>query len=530
MKKYFWLAAILVLGIVLRFYHNTDISLWHDEAFSALLIKYPWGEMMHRIGLDVHPPMYYIFLRLWHYLFGDSLLALRSYTVFFSAGTVFVAYGFVKEAFKNEKAALWAALLIAINPFQLQYATEARMYTMGAFFAVLAAFFVSKALRFQHEYYNDEKLNIPNFPRDISLKRKALWHYFGFAISVIILIYTHYYLLFTAAAICFYALIYHIYHYRSQFRRYWLLLLSFIVIVISYFPWLKTFLFQYKQVQGGYWIPHMDKWSIPTTVWKIFIGTAADISKSSTQIFVVLGVVFALYFLYKFLRKTQSFEKWLVVLCLLAPFAGAVLFALLARLKGSDSSVYLERYFLYTAAFFSIALAVWLKEIHFKWLSVSLLVAYATVNLFAFGSYWSDINIKTRPGMNGASKFLEANVEPSHKLYVGSSFMFFNLKYYISQFQNATNFPKPLLESGGNTTIANMPHFAGTAILVDADLLPRYSEGVRNGDTVWIVWTNGFGANKPEVPANWTRIDERVYPEVRPYLWANVYVSEYKVN
>src|SRR3990167_11264009 len=95
-KKYLPIIAILVLGTVLRYYHNLDISLWHDEAFSALLIKYPWGEMMQRIGLDVHPPMYYIFLRIWHYAFGDSLLALRSYTVFFSAGTVFVAYGFVK--------------------------------------------------------------------------------------------------------------------------------------------------------------------------------------------------------------------------------------------------------------------------------------------------------------------------------------------------------------------------------------------------------------------------------------------------
>jgi uncharacterized membrane protein len=105
MKKYFYIIAILITATVLRFYHNLDISLWHDEAFSALLINYSWPEMMYRIGLDVHPPMYYIFLRLWHYIFGDSLLSLRGMTIFFSVGTVWAAWLFVKTAFQNEKAA-----------------------------------------------------------------------------------------------------------------------------------------------------------------------------------------------------------------------------------------------------------------------------------------------------------------------------------------------------------------------------------------------------------------------------------------
>jgi uncharacterized membrane protein len=83
MKKYYPIFLILILGLLLRLYHNTNISLWHDEAFSALLIKYPWQEMLYRIGLDVHPPAYYIFLRIWHYIFSDSLLSLRLFSVFF---------------------------------------------------------------------------------------------------------------------------------------------------------------------------------------------------------------------------------------------------------------------------------------------------------------------------------------------------------------------------------------------------------------------------------------------------------------
>src|SRR5271156_4867178 len=142
MKKYFWLIVILVFGAVLRFYHNLDISIWHDEAFSALMIRYPWPEMFRRLAMDVHPPMYYIFLRLWHYVFGDKMWSLRGFSVLFGVGTVWAVWLFVKTAFKQEKFALWAAFMAALSPYAADYSTEARMYTMGAFFAVLAAYFL----------------------------------------------------------------------------------------------------------------------------------------------------------------------------------------------------------------------------------------------------------------------------------------------------------------------------------------------------------------------------------------------------
>jgi uncharacterized membrane protein len=246
MKKHFWLIIILVLGIALRFYHNTGISLWHDEAFSALMIRYSWPEMFRRLALDVHPPMYYILLRFWHYIFGDKLLSLRGFSIFFGVLTIWATWLFVKYVFKSEKMALWAALLVAISTFQLQYVTEARMYTMGAFFSVLGAYFLVRALREQKQYYDDKKLNMPNLPQDISLKKSYVWHYLWFAVCAGIMNFTHYYLLFTTAALCFYALVYHIYHYRSTYKRYWELLLSYIVIVIFFLPWLKQFIFPNK--------------------------------------------------------------------------------------------------------------------------------------------------------------------------------------------------------------------------------------------------------------------------------------------
>jgi mannosyltransferase len=536
-KKYWALILVIFVGLLLRFYHNLDVSLWHDEAFSALLIKYPWQEMMYRISLDVHPPMYYIFLRFWNYAFGDSLLALRGFSIFFSTACIWAAWAFVKEAFSKQVGAdtvrpfkdpaIWAAILIAINPFQLQFVTEARMYTFGAFFALLAAYFLVKALNLQKNLHQDEQLNMPNLPQDLNLKRKMIWNYTGFTVSMVIIIYTHYYLFFTAAALGLYGLIFLYFHHKWNIKKYFYLLTSYFLILVSFLPWLKTFLFQYKQVGQGYWIPPMNIWSIPSTFWDMLLSFSRDTNKTSTQFWLSIVTIFSIYMFIRFLRKTDGFHKWLVTLCVVAPFAGSVLFLLLARVKGSSSSVYLDRYFLFAGVFYSIALALFLHEMNIKWLKNSIFVIYILTNLMAFNNYWAKLDVAAKPGMSAASRMLKANVEPGHKIYVGSSFIFFNLKYYLNQEKIAN---APLLYSGGNKEVKNLPHFAGTAILTDQDLLPNFSEGVKNGDTVWLVFTDGFGSNKPETPKNWTQVKDYAFPEVRPYPGTSIFVTEYKVN
>lgn len=534
MKKYWPLVLITIAGLALRLYHNTGISLWHDEAFSALLIRYPWSEMMYRIGLDVHPPMYYIFLRFWHNIFGDSLWSLRGFSIFFSVALIPLAYAFVKRAFKNGRAALWAALLIAVNPFQTQFTTEARMYTMGAFFALLAAYFLVKALTAEREYGSYEKLNIPNMPQALTRKRTFLWNYLWFALCTAIIIYTHYYLLFTAVALGGYGLVHHLRLYGGNLKKYLSLFGSFVLIGLLFVPWLKIFLFQFRQVSADYWIPRMNIWSIPTTLWQMYGGIDFDISTRPHQLMVAAAAIFCLFFLFRFVRRTGT-NGWLVLFNILAPFAGALAFLFLARLRGENTSVYLVRYFLFASTFFTIALAVWLESVRPKRWAQALLVVYCIANLGAFVHNWNSLDITHKPGMAGAARFIGANVERNHKLYVGSSFEFFNLKYYlhtaVGAFEPAGNIIglTPLLYTGGATTVSSMPHYAGTALLTDADLLPSFN-AARRGDTVWLLWTNGFGGSKPAVPATWTQVDEKGFAEVRPYVGTWVVVTEYKVN
>ncbi len=510
MKKYFPLILISIAGLLVRLYNVTAISLWHDEAFSALLIKYSWGEMVHRIGLDVHPPMYYFFLRFWHYAFGDSLMSLRGMSIFFGVATIIAAYFLVKEIFNDKRLATVVALLVAVNPFQVQYVTEARMYTMGAFFAVLATYALVKALRNQKKYYDKKKL---------ATKKDVAVPYIVFAVSCGIMMLTHYYLLFTVAALGLYALWFHVKDYRFQFKRYGWLVLSGLIIFVSFLPWLKIFLFQFKQVGAGYWIPPMDIWSIPRTLYEMLIKIAEP-SKSLT---IVLFLI-TLWVIIRVLKKYQIREKWLILVAFAAPFLGAILFFLLAKLQGQNSSVYLIRYFIFSSTFYIILIAAFLESFPVKRIRTAIIALLAITNIFAVGFYWNQIDVSTKGGMAEASTFLNANVQMVHKIYVGSSFEFFNFKYY-----NNTGV-KPLLFSGGQTDIHSMPHYAGTAILTNQDLVPDFTTTTQPGDTVWLIWTNGFGGSKPNVPKNWTEVDEHGFAEVRPYVGTWVIVTQYLVK
>ncbi|MBP9686243.1 MAG: glycosyltransferase family 39 protein [Candidatus Doudnabacteria bacterium] len=542
MKKILATCGILLFGLLLRLYHNTDISLWHDEAFSALLIKYPWGEMFYRIGLDVHPPVYYVALRVWSMFVGDSLLALRGFSIFFGLGTAYMAFRFVKDIVQNERAAFLALLAIALNPFQIQYATEARMYTFGAFLAVSAAYALCRGLQ---------------------NTGKQQWRWMlGFGALSALAALTHYYLLFTVAALGFYALVSFWLIHRTQVRAYGPLAAAYAIIIATFIPWTSWFVYQYKQVGAGYWIPPLDNWSIPTTLWQLFTGMEVDIHKVSSQVGVIavsIGIVSALSI---FAIRSKAAHKWLVLLLSAAPFLGALAFALLAHLKGQDSSVYLVRYFLYASAFLFIGLSLSLDMLKQSRIVFAGMLLYLCVCVLVFTNYWHKLDITHKPGMRAAVEYLQSHTYPNDKLFVGSSFEFFNLKYYLSQVappqptpapatmssgqfsledlsddaQTAhpipptRGWPKPLLFSGGNTSIRNLPHFAGTAILTDADLLPRFEDGAGPGDTVWVLWTNSFGGSKPATPKDWKQVDEAGFAEVRPYVGTWIIITKYLVQ
>ncbi|GAC1412323.1 MAG: glycosyltransferase family 39 protein [Candidatus Doudnabacteria bacterium] len=488
------LVFILICALLLRIYNLTSISLWHDEAFSALLIRYPWHEMFYRIGLDVHPPAYYIALRLWSYLWGNSLASLRGFSVFFGVGTVYASYLFVKAAFKREELALAAALLVAINPFQIQYVTEARMYTFGTFVIMLSAYFLVKA--FENE-------------------SKKFW--IAFAAATSLAMYTHYYLFFSVFAIGLFALYFAVRKYGSKTKEYRNFVGAYFLVFLSYIPWLKTFKFQFSQVQDNYWIPKIDRWSVLETNFRLLTGSGADPSKLRIDIILFFTAAFSLYLIYSIYKKNNEKAKYLILLAILVPFLGALALSL-------KQSIYLDRYFLFSALFYTIALTIFIFDVQNTKLRYVLLSIIILMSIFNWARFWTDLKVEDKPGMAQAAQYLNNNVGPNDHLDIASSFEYFNFKYY-----NHTGVT-PLLYTPGIISINQLPHFSGTAILTNQDLIQDFNNGTKPGDTAWILWTNAFGGSKPNTPANWIQINEKGSQDVRPYPGTWIVVTEYMVR
>lgn len=85
-----------------------------------------------------HPPLYALAQRLWREAFGDSEVALRSLSVVASIVALLLVYD-IGRVRHGPTVGLWAAFLMAVAPFQVLYAQEARGYALALAFVVASA-------------------------------------------------------------------------------------------------------------------------------------------------------------------------------------------------------------------------------------------------------------------------------------------------------------------------------------------------------------------------------------------------------
>lgn len=125
------LAAICLLYILLRFWNLTESCLWFDEIFSVHAARHAWAEMFWFVAQDlIHPPLFYVFLKLWISIGGESLAWLRAFPVFFSVAALVPFFLLCRELKLNFQAAAVALFFLAVNGALIKYAQEVRMYAV----------------------------------------------------------------------------------------------------------------------------------------------------------------------------------------------------------------------------------------------------------------------------------------------------------------------------------------------------------------------------------------------------------------
>jgi mannosyltransferase len=123
------IAAVLVIaaGVVMRFVTVSD--LWLDEALSVNVASLPFGDIPDWLRHDGAPPLYYFMLHAWTEVFGTSDFAVRSLSGILSVATL-VPMWFAGRRIAGRAGAWIAVLILASSPFAIQFGSEARMYSL----------------------------------------------------------------------------------------------------------------------------------------------------------------------------------------------------------------------------------------------------------------------------------------------------------------------------------------------------------------------------------------------------------------
>ena len=174
------IVILLVLGIFFRFANLGQKVYWIDESYTSLRISgYTEAEFIQQVvdgqirdikylqkyqrtnseksvvdtvkGLALEEPqlapLYFVATRLWVQLFGDSVAVTRSMSAVFSLLALPCMYWLCLELFESSLTAWLAVSLLAVSPFQIVYAQEARPYSLFVLVVLLSSATLLRGMR-----------------------------------------------------------------------------------------------------------------------------------------------------------------------------------------------------------------------------------------------------------------------------------------------------------------------------------------------------------------------------------------------
>ena len=206
-------AAVFLLALALRTAYISHESAGFDESFSMTVSRLPPHEMFGQLVADfVHPPLHYLVLRGWFWIFGFGLLQARLLSALFGTMAVVFLYLFAKYLF-GRRAAILASLLMAVSQVAIMFAQEPRPYAQFHFLVLCSSYLFVRAMRENRALY--------------------WWSFIG---SSILMIYTDYFGVFVITALLLCA---GFYRKRHPLQRSWVVA-GVAVTAVLYLPWLAS--------------------------------------------------------------------------------------------------------------------------------------------------------------------------------------------------------------------------------------------------------------------------------------------------
>ncbi len=357
--------TLLILGVFFRFVNLDRKVYWFDETYTSLRIsgytdaevapKVFDGEVMSIAELhqyqganpnrgigdtlkaltssSEHPPLYYLLTRLWLEWFGNSVAATRSLSAIFSLLVFPSLYWLCLELFGLPVVGWVAVALMAVSPFHVLYAQEARQYSLWTAIILCSSAALLRAMR-----------------------RNTWQSWGGYAATFALGLYTSLFTILVAFGHGLYVAL------RDRFpfsRRLVNYVLASFVGIVAFSPWLWVIVRGMSQMQATT-TQMSSRESLPIFLFKA-LGRAGyvfiDVNPYSPGFDLTVGtvaqygiglltVILAAYSLYYLCRRTEP-RVWLFVLTLMgSTMLTLLLLDLILGGTRSSNNRYLIPYFL----------------------------------------------------------------------------------------------------------------------------------------------------------------------------------------
>lgn len=371
----------LILGILSFFvclFQAFGQDIWFDEVFSVNFIQHSYKEIAVLTGKDVHPPLYYWYLKLFHDI-GKVLVPAASSIMLCKLASMLPFVGIfvytltaIRKNFGLHVAGLFW-LLVMTMPQISNYTVEIRMYSLALFF--ITAAFVHSCELIQAFSLREVTSGVVsasgsgNGENGFVKCWKRNKHWILFWVYGILTAYTQYYACVAVIAIyiavfVFFAIMAYkskagksvcdkvqVHHEQSEDWKaiqnevtiqeqnrisarngIWKVLLCAGLSILAYLPWLPFFFSQVQTVSSSYWIQPLTWKSIFGCMKYIFLPVSYAVKKNYVLACVMI-LIFGAAFLYSFLMKKKDAGErfflltglWIAVFTTLVGFVCSIL-------------------------------------------------------------------------------------------------------------------------------------------------------------------------------------------------------------
>ena len=442
------LAGVLVIAGLVRVPFAAAKDVWFDEAFTWRLVSLPCGEIVARTAGDVHPPGYYLLMKGWVSLAGDSIAGMRGVSVVLSLVTIAGVYAVATTLHDSCLAATGrgdvppgrvgavTAAAAAVSPYAIQTDTDARMYPLYTALLAFATWFFLRTLT--------------------APTRPAPWA--GFVACLTAALYTHNYALFFAASfaaahglvICLGG--------KVPARR---AAAAYLVVGLAYLPWLAVLAAQVERVREDYWLPVLRVAMIGQTISAFAYHPDVAVTgfwPTVAGVGVGVGVV-----LTAGVRRGPAAAGVAVLTAL--PFA-------LAAAAAAVVPLWADRYFRFSHLLLLVTLFSAIARVPWEGVRVGLVVGFFAFTALALADLAGRLPAADDQGIRAACLEVVRQAEPGDTALVDQPYLYLPCAYFLSE-----HLPTYLSKS------AAPRHYSGAQILSPSDVPP---DGVPRG-RVWYI-------------------------------------------